>query len=820
MDKEGSLAATVVHEGVLVKQGHFRKNWKVRYFVLGDDGLLSYWDYDTKQNKKVGLVLGSIFLQGSSVEEGSNDSIVIRTLTGKDYPLKKASDTSEQEFSKWKDLIQQYSQSQYKPPSVQLSTYLSPPIREAPQPPSAPGLEQMDSVDADDGYLKVTVSDAPKGEKDGKNAEPSYTIESQLGQASETVTRKWRDIQKLRRTLANHYYHLLVPPLSETAIQAFFDRLIRHKILRQDPELHLFLGHLNQAEIKERNKKIQKGSKVNLRDEADPMPEYSRKHKQEVEATLGSKHFDDPILERSQELRASAGKFQQMMSNTQTHLESMSKADDSYTKGMSSLDQACKLLGKADQNLESGFLNVGEVAHEILEFRSGLTASHHFYATLLAYVEFVDSMKGCIQNRMNRIFDYQNMVKTTNEEKMSFLSHVKEGAIGGPKKDSPLFGPDTPTRIKMQEEKMSLSETEAQFRKDEADKACLSFTQEMAHFHQWKVEDFKSALVGYVEEQQRYHQFAMEQWAKLGSSLQEMVADSPKNIDWVFNDPDLPQGSGIPPLRAGEDQNPAASSANVAAPVVAKASEPPASSPPNKPVPQPQKKEKNKEKEDIPPAPSKEPPPTPTPEPQPPQEEPPQKEEEKPTPTPVPVVVEDNNPFGSASSSSSSSSASSDNNPFGPSSDNNSNDNNPFGSSSSTPQQGGDRASAAAAPTPQPQQGGDRASATSAPTPQQQGGDRASATSAPTPQPQQGGDRASATSAPTPPPQEPSFQKFQAKVLYDFNAKWDMELSITQGSLVMVENEHDGGWYSGYILSKSDSAAKRGFFPKSYIQKL
>ena len=36
----------VVKEGLLVKQGHFRKNWKTRYFALGNDGLLSYWEYD------------------------------------------------------------------------------------------------------------------------------------------------------------------------------------------------------------------------------------------------------------------------------------------------------------------------------------------------------------------------------------------------------------------------------------------------------------------------------------------------------------------------------------------------------------------------------------------------------------------------------------------------------------------------------------------------------------------------------------------------------------------------------------------------------
>lgn len=63
--------------------------------------------------------------------------------------------------------------------------------------------------------------------------------------------------------------------------------------------------------------------------------------------------------------------------------------------------------------------------------------------------------------------------------------------------------------------------------------------------------------------------------------------------------------------------------------------------------------------------------------------------------------------------------------------------------------------------------------------------------------------------------QPPAFQSFQAKVLYDFTATRNEQLSLTVGSVLTVEGKHEGGWWSGV-----DPQGRRGFFPGSYVRAL
>ena len=58
-----------------------------------------------------------------------------------------------------------------------------------------------------------------------------------------------------------------------------------------------------------------------------------------------------------------------------------------------------------------------------------------------------------------------------------------------------------------------------------------------------------------------------------------------------------------------------------------------------------------------------------------------------------------------------------------------------------------------------------------------------------------------------------AFQNFQAKVLYDFTATRNEQLSLTVGSILTVEGKHEGGWWSGV-----DTQGRRGFFPGSYVR--
>jgi Variant SH3 domain/PH domain len=56
------------------------------------------------------------------------------------------------------------------------------------------------------------------------------------------------------------------------------------------------------------------------------------------------------------------------------------------------------------------------------------------------------------------------------------------------------------------------------------------------------------------------------------------------------------------------------------------------------------------------------------------------------------------------------------------------------------------------------------------------------------------------------------FQTFRAKVLYDFTATRNEQLSLSVGDIITVEGQHEGGWWSGV-----DSNGSRGFFPGSYL---
>eukprot|EP00010_Vexillifera_abyssalis_P004686 CAMPEP_0201552128 /NCGR_PEP_ID=MMETSP0173_2-20130828/14505_1 /ASSEMBLY_ACC=CAM_ASM_000268 /TAXON_ID=218659 /ORGANISM="Vexillifera sp., Strain DIVA3 564/2" /LENGTH=263 /DNA_ID=CAMNT_0047962555 /DNA_START=51 /DNA_END=842 /DNA_ORIENTATION=+ len=61
------------------------------------------------------------------------------------------------------------------------------------------------------------------------------------------------------------------------------------------------------------------------------------------------------------------------------------------------------------------------------------------------------------------------------------------------------------------------------------------------------------------------------------------------------------------------------------------------------------------------------------------------------------------------------------------------------------------------------------------------------------------------------PDASPAFQPFRAKVLYDFTATRNEQLSLSVGGIITVEGKHEGGWWSGV-----DSQGSRGFFPGSY----
>lgn len=92
-------------EGFLKKQGHVRKNWKLRFFIL-EDFTLSY--YDSRQSSTTKRALGRLFLQGATVEQvdlsGVSNSFQLKTKYGNKKYLN-ISGSSNEELREWMDAL-------------------------------------------------------------------------------------------------------------------------------------------------------------------------------------------------------------------------------------------------------------------------------------------------------------------------------------------------------------------------------------------------------------------------------------------------------------------------------------------------------------------------------------------------------------------------------------------------------------------------------------------------------------------------------------------------------------------------------------------
>ena len=56
---------------------------------------------------------------------------------------------------------------------------------------------------------------------------------------------------------------------------------------------------------------------------------------------------------------------------------------------------------------------------------------------------------------------------------------------------------------------------------------------------------------------------------------------------------------------------------------------------------------------------------------------------------------------------------------------------------------------------------------------------------------------------------------FGARVLYDYTAKQEYELTIKENELITVLSKHENGWWLG-----CNHAGKQGYFPGSYVKPL
>ncbi|KAI8874353.1 hypothetical protein GQ42DRAFT_159831 [Ramicandelaber brevisporus] len=67
-----------------------------------------------------------------------------------------------------------------------------------------------------------------------------------------------------------------------------------------------------------------------------------------------------------------------------------------------------------------------------------------------------------------------------------------------------------------------------------------------------------------------------------------------------------------------------------------------------------------------------------------------------------------------------------------------------------------------------------------------------------------------------PPPEEP--KKVQRKVLFDFTAEDETELSLIEGDIITVINQDDPGWWMGLVFDSRTNQEYEGLFPVDYTE--
>src|SRR3989338_5388874 len=136
-----------VKEGALRKEGHVFKSWKDRWFVLTDDGLLSYFDVGPLKDRPLGDPLGCVFLNAAKIEltgdeptqnDKEKPQLLVETQQAKSFLIRapsweKSGSAAGELLRRWQRELLRFAGMPYRPPAVVLSPYEPPlPLGESP----------------------------------------------------------------------------------------------------------------------------------------------------------------------------------------------------------------------------------------------------------------------------------------------------------------------------------------------------------------------------------------------------------------------------------------------------------------------------------------------------------------------------------------------------------------------------------------------------------------------------------------------------------------------------------------------------------------
>eukprot|EP00211_Chloroparvula_japonica_P005272 CAMPEP_0119118490 /NCGR_PEP_ID=MMETSP1310-20130426/349_1 /TAXON_ID=464262 /ORGANISM="Genus nov. species nov., Strain RCC2339" /LENGTH=882 /DNA_ID=CAMNT_0007107857 /DNA_START=66 /DNA_END=2714 /DNA_ORIENTATION=- len=93
----------ISRQGYLQKQGQVRRNWKVRYFVLANDGMIRYFMDDQKEQE-----LGFVYVKGCKLSRNGGE-INVESVTSRTICLMGADGTTAMELDAWYSDLERFS---------------------------------------------------------------------------------------------------------------------------------------------------------------------------------------------------------------------------------------------------------------------------------------------------------------------------------------------------------------------------------------------------------------------------------------------------------------------------------------------------------------------------------------------------------------------------------------------------------------------------------------------------------------------------------------------------------------------------------------
>ena len=415
-----------VKKGLLEKQGHIRKNWKLRWFTLSTDGLLSYArplpDLSGPNEQQI---LGAIYLNGSVICGSSDVHLTIQTPQGKRFPLRSPR-ALPGALEHWKDILEEYSRRPFTPPTITMSAYIPPPPLGCRH--RASKVEYIDQEEAAQSVFLVRVLP-----RDGEGGNANFEITSKVllsiiasGDCQGRVIRCFSEFKALQSALLKTYPHLVLPPLRRHDLEAFLQRLCCHEVLRLCPDLHVFLNLLSTNQVREKSE-FERQRQAEFKGLTDTV---ATTQSSGVFGRAPKFQFTDSVASKLTEMKADTQTMTAIIAKAAQHFVQAKKNEMAAMKTSQLAQEAFVQLGTTNSSMVPLCTELSEVLRLVAKASMVNIEHNDFEEGLTEYSQHVlPALSMAIDYRKSLILAYQLSISKANTDKQELLERLRNARL-------------------------------------------------------------------------------------------------------------------------------------------------------------------------------------------------------------------------------------------------------------------------------------------------------------------------------------------------------------------------------------------------------